>query len=601
MGVDISTWRQRIGTFKCCCLSRKINMSPVCHFSSDFIGSALMLLLVAAVIKILLVVGCVEINPGPTMKINGRDYEHVDVRSDGACMFRSLAYCLCGDQDRFIEIINDCVAVFQKYDAQLYYTGCDFSKRCNVQQYSRFMDNGVAKLLSGQSVTRNGEDLAFWGEDAHIRAVSLLYDISIYVYNAHNAMKEWHVFNKGGCCGFICLLSDAGHMSVLLCNENNFMPLKTKDHCMLEEPNGKSFGWNPVYDNLCNIGYSFVHVIPWQQNDTQFSQSIAGNAFVSQNVSKSLKQNNKNMKNVCQVCQQCFKNSRALTMHGIRMHSHSSSVLPNASSSGNDTCSIDSSNATSQESQKLIVKAPKNSYVCKVCGKTFSNASGLRMHCSRVHNFQSLPNSAGEFEVPLPIGHSTPSKCARNANFSGNLSFSNISVSADYVLASRASIQQDLSDVNMSDNSGNVSSILSSMPKEKTQCSQCRKFFVDLSKHKHCRSNSSSSFTPVGDVTFVNRILRSSSSSCSVTDVEDVSATSSQQMTIVSPDNVLVFPICRSKEKIQCPKCHKFFIDLSKHKKCRANSSSSFAPEGDVTFVNRILQSSSTSSIPNVS
>ena len=545
MGVDISTWRQRIGTFKCRCLSRKINMSPACHFYSHGIDSALMLLLVAAVIEILLVVGCVEMNPGPTKKINGRDYEHVDVRSDGACVFRSLAYCLCGDQDRFIEIINDCVAVFQKYDAQLYYSGCDFSKRGNVEQYMHFMDNGVAKLLSGQSVTRDGEDLAFWGEDAHIRAVSLLYDICIYVYNACKEMKEWHVFNKEGCRGFICLLNDGGHMSVLLCDKNNIMPPKTKDRGILEEPSRKSFGWNPVYDNLRNSSFSFVHVVPMPQNGGQSMQSIVGSAFVSQNMSKSVKQNSKNVTNVCQVCQQCFKNSRALNMHNLRMHSN----------------------------------------------------------LSQVHEFKSLSNSVEDSEVPLPIGHSTPSKCPQDRNDSSSFCFSNISVCADMDQGSCPSIQQQLSHIDMFDtnNSSSVSSILSSVPKGKTQCPQCRMFFVDLSKHKHCRSKYSSSIAPEGNVTFVNRILRSSSGSCSVTDMEDVSVASSQHMANVSPDHGHVFPIGRSKEKIQCPQCLKFFVDLSKHKKCRSNSSSSSAPEGDFTFVNRILRFSSSSSSQNVS
>ena len=596
MGVDISTWRQRIGTFKCCCLSTKINMLPSCHFHSDRIGSALMLLLVAAVIEILLVMGCVEMNPGPTKKINGRDYEHVDVRSDGACMFRSLAYCLCGDQDRFIEIINDCIAVFQKYDVQLYYTGCDFSKRGNVQQYSRFMDNGVAKLLSGQSVTRDGEDLAFWGEDAHIRAVSLLYDISIYVYNAHNEMKEWHVFNKRGCHGFICLLNDAGHTSVLLCNKNNIVPPKVKDRGMLEEPDRKSFGWNPVYDNLRNTGYSFLHVLPKPQNNEQYSLSIVCNASVSQNTSESLKQSGKSVENFCQVCQQYFKNSRALNLHCIRMHTVPSSV---SSLVNNDHCSLESDNNTFKECKKGIDKATKSSFVCEACGKSFANAKGLQMHCLRVHKIQSFSNNVEESEVPLPIGHSTPSKCVQNENNFCSLSFRNISSYADNDLASRPAIQQQIININMSDNS-NISK-LSSMLKEKTQCPQCRKFFVDLSKHKHCRSISNSSIAPEGDVTFVNRVLRSSSSSCSVSEAEDDYSVSCQQLANFSSDCCNLPSKFRSKEKAECPQCHKFFVDLSKHKKCRANSSSSSAPEGDVTFLNRILRSSSISTSFSVS
>ena len=568
-------------------------MSSACHFYCDRISTALMLLLVAGVIEVLLVVGCVEMNPGPTLKIKGRDYEHVDVRSDGACMFRSLAYCLCGDQDRFIEIINDCVAVFQKYDSQLYYTGCDFAKRGNVQQYSCFMDNGVAKLLSGQSVTRDGEDLAFWGEDAHIRAVSLLYDISIYVYNAHNEMNEWHVFNETGCRGFICLLNDAGHTSVLLCNKNSIVPPKVKDRGMLEEPDRKSFGWNPVYDNLRNTGYSFVHVIPWPQNDRQFSQSITGNASVSQSMYKSPKQKGTNFENICQVCQQQFRTNKALSMHCIRMHRKSSSVLSNASTSNNDNCSLECKNVTSKENQKIIDVTKKSSFVCEACGKTFTNGNGLRMHCVRMHKVQPLSNDVEDSKVPLPIGHSTPSKCLQTRNDSSSFGFSNISVCSNSNLAS-GPIQQQSTDISIFGN--NNSSVLLSMSKEKTQCPQCRKFFVDLSNHKRCRSISSSTAVFEGDVTFVNRILRySSSSSCSVSEAED-SVASCQQSVSVSSFGGDVLSICSPKEKIQCPQCRKFFVDLSKHKKCRANSISGSAPKGDITFVNRFLRSSSTCS-----
>ena len=52
----------------------------------------------------------------------------------------------------------------------------------------------------------------------------------------------------------------------------------------------------------------------------------------------------------------------------------------------------------------------------------------------------------------------------------------------------------------------------------RTECLQCHKHLIDLSKHKTCRALPRN--TSDGDTSFVNRILRSSSSSSSVSAAE---------------------------------------------------------------------------------
>ena len=524
MGVDIGTWRQRIGNFNCHRYAKNINNVCKCHSYCDKMNFALMLLVTAAVIEIALIIGGVELNPGPTIKINGRDYKRKDVKADGACMYRSLAYCLCGDDDRFIDIINDCIAVFQKYEAQLYYTGCDFAKRGGVQQYMRYMDRGVAKLLAGESVSREGEDLAFWGEDAHVRALSLLYDICIYLYN--NTMKEWHVFNKQGRRGFICLLNEGGHMSVLLFPDSNVVPPKVKDQVMLEEPTRMSFGWNPVYDSLCNISYSFAYVFLWPLN----YQSTMSSPVVSKGLT-------------CQICNAFFKNKRALNMHSIKQH-HSQSFYLASNTTLSDS-DLDQS----------------------VFGTVTSNGD------------------------PIPINHSTPRKHVESES------------SFMYRVLHLSSSDSNISD-SVTDNvsamplpSDNVDKTNESRPqlKGKTECLQCHKFFVDLLKHKKCRSQPFSSNE--GDVTFINRILHSSDS-CSVSDAENNTSSSKEQTNLLLDVDVVFDETAESrpshKGRKECLQCHKFFVDLSKHKKCRAlygNSS-----EDDEVNVNRVLRSSSSSS-----
>ena len=527
MGIDIGTWRQRIGNFNCHRYAKNVKNICIWHFDYEKMNCALMLLVSAAVIEIALLIGGVEMNPGPIIKINGRDYQHKDVKADGACMYRSLAYCLCGDDDRFIDIINDCIAVFQKYEAQLYYTGCDFAKRGSVQQYMRYMDRGVAKLLAGESVTREGEDLAFWGEDAHVRALSLLYDICIYLYN--NTMKEWHVFNKQGRRGFICLLNEGGHMSVLLFPDSNVVPPKVKDQGMLEEPTRMSFGWNPVYDSLCNISYSFAYVFLWPLN----YQST----LLSPVVSKGL---------ACQICNAFFKNKRALNMHNIKQH-HSQSF--------NLACNTILSDSDQDQPVFGIVASDKD---------------------------------------PIPINHSTPRKHVESES------------SFMYRVLHLSSSDSNISD-SVTDSvpaitlpSENVNKTNESRPqlKGKTECLQCHKFFVDLLKHKKCRSEPKSSNE--GDVSFINRILRSSSASdsCSVSDAENDTFSSKEQTNVPSNVDVVFDETAESipsrEGRRECLQCHKFFVDLSKHKKCRALSVNT--SEGDEVSVNRVLRCSSSSS-----
>ena len=182
-----------------------------------------------------------------------------DVLADGACTYHSLAYCLSGDEHRFVDVITDCVFVFGKYIDVLYRTRCSFAIRGDVQQYRLFMEEAVDRLYSGSSVTRNGADLDFWGEDAHVIAIGLLYDICIYVYNA--ARRLWQVFNNDGSRGFICLLNECGHTSVLTASDGTIPAVQ---HCEIVDGTTRiAFGWDSAIDRENRTAYSFAHVHPW--------------------------------------------------------------------------------------------------------------------------------------------------------------------------------------------------------------------------------------------------------------------------------------------------------------------------------------------------
>ncbi len=41
--------------------------------------------------------------------INDIVYENKAIKGDGACVYRSLSFVLCGDENKFDKIIGDCI------------------------------------------------------------------------------------------------------------------------------------------------------------------------------------------------------------------------------------------------------------------------------------------------------------------------------------------------------------------------------------------------------------------------------------------------------------------------------------------------------------
>ena len=71
------------------------------------------------------------------------------------------------------------------------------------------MNDAIQQVQAGFAV-----DSYAWCEDAHFAAISLLYDIAIFIYSQPN--KQWYVFNELASRGYICLLSVHGRFDVLL-------------------------------------------------------------------------------------------------------------------------------------------------------------------------------------------------------------------------------------------------------------------------------------------------------------------------------------------------------------------------------------------------
>ena len=84
----------------------------------------------------------------------------------------------------------------------------------NIALYEQEMRNAVTRVKAGEALLNDDAlDRSFWYEDAHYSAISLLYDICIFIYVP--VVSSWYIFNDQGSRGYICLLNDHDHISVL--------------------------------------------------------------------------------------------------------------------------------------------------------------------------------------------------------------------------------------------------------------------------------------------------------------------------------------------------------------------------------------------------
>lgn len=143
---------------------------------------------------------------------NGNTYEIIKMPGNGLCGYHSLGYSLNGNPWwSYKSIIDDCINVFSNIP-ELYKLRTNFGSRdqssLTVADYATFMHNSIQRVQAGLSI-----DTDAFCEDAHLIAISLLYDIAICVYSVQD--KQWHVFNETATRGYILLLSSTGHFDVL--------------------------------------------------------------------------------------------------------------------------------------------------------------------------------------------------------------------------------------------------------------------------------------------------------------------------------------------------------------------------------------------------
>ena len=119
-----------------------------------------------------------------------------------------LAILLLAVHGGLTSLLSTTVSTF----SPTFWTCIDIGSHCQssltLADYAAFMQNSIYRVEAGLTT-----DTDSYCEDAHLMAVSLLYNIGICVYSEDT--KQWHVFNEAATCGYILLWNSCGHFDVL--------------------------------------------------------------------------------------------------------------------------------------------------------------------------------------------------------------------------------------------------------------------------------------------------------------------------------------------------------------------------------------------------
>ena len=325
--------------------------------------------------------------------INNAKYEKKAIKGDGACVYRSLSFALYGDENKYDRIIDDCIRVF-KHIPMIYYNGVEFAaqicEKGSIDNYEVFMNDCIAKTNSGVTI----HDKMFWGEDGHFEAISLLYDICIYVYS--DTVKRWNVYNKDGSTGYICLLNAYDHTSVLHGTEGNVVPEVPKSMDFIGYSR-TGIDWWSIAENLignCTEPFPFVWHIPTEI--TQAKQTTIEMLTLTED-----------NKYLCVLCNnKKFKTNGSLDKHMKTFHKKN---YINAKK----PCIIDKSSLPTQlkacdmckdkffcslddlKNHMLKVHVEARTFICIYCNKSsFSSELKLKEHELRNHrSWSKLANN----------------------------------------------------------------------------------------------------------------------------------------------------------------------------------------------------------------
>jgi len=248
----------------------------------------------------------------------GKQYSVIKVPGNGLCLFHSLSFCLSGDSSLFGRVIYDCINVFQNIP-EIFRLRTGFGSRSDsaltLDNYVEFMQRAVQQVQTGFGVVHHDA----WGEDGHICAVALLYNISIFTYSLQN--RQWHVFNESATGGYVCLLNSTDHFDVLLGIDNNAPEIPSAAHTHAvnrQDYNVSVDAWESLQQHY---SFRFVHNFPEDYQGVAIANmpvvamidsSTQDDEYITVEASADVF--------TCKFCLSTFTQPMSLKMHSLRVH-----------------------------------------------------------------------------------------------------------------------------------------------------------------------------------------------------------------------------------------------------------------------------------------
>jgi hypothetical protein len=196
----------------------------------------------------------------PFVDSYGVEYRRVFIMSNGLCGYASVSYCVSGNSEQYLDIIHDAITVFD-LNEELFVQHVEVASGMSLLDYKEMMRLALEDLYE----LRMNVPEPLWLDAGHLMACSLMYDITIYVYNMR--LCKWLVYNGLGQEGYCCLLYTGDHYDVLIGSDSLTPPIPHE--FLIVGPNRVDCNWIDVPFNRQRYNFSRVWKWPHERPDIQ--------------------------------------------------------------------------------------------------------------------------------------------------------------------------------------------------------------------------------------------------------------------------------------------------------------------------------------------
>lgn len=178
-------------------------------------------------------------------------YNKVDIMSNGLCGYSAIAYCVTGNAHGYVDVIEDALRGFELNES-LFVQQVEMASHTTLADYKEIMRLALENVAIGRSLPEQ-----LWMDDGYLVAFSLIFNISIFVYNMR--LNKWIVYNDNGEEGYVCLVFNGSHYDVLI-GWNTLTPQIPRT-VLKQGLNRDCYNWVDVY--VDRQKYTFSRVWKW--------------------------------------------------------------------------------------------------------------------------------------------------------------------------------------------------------------------------------------------------------------------------------------------------------------------------------------------------